>query len=136
MLNAIDDAMNFAATVHAIAKDTIDTLLLLAEHSVGLQEATIEAILTVCYFVYFAGQAFGQWWWSQDPIGNAKAFLPAVEAGKAEDTPELVLATARVCGRFAGMVADGCCWMLGDGGAIVWDVQVTDRLLASSVSIR
>lgn len=135
MLNAIDDAMNFIATVHAVAEDTIDTLLLLTEHS-DWQEATIELVLTVCYFVYFAGQAFGRWWWGQDPIGNAKAFLPAVEAGKAEDTPKFVLATARVCGRFAAMVADGCCWMLGDGGAIVWDVQVVDRLLASSVSIR
>lgn len=80
MLNTIDDAMDLAAALRGISQDTIDTLLLLADNSVGLQEASIEglkkvwtAIIFVCAFVYFVGQAVGDWWWSQDPIEHTQA---------------------------------------------------------------
>ena len=132
-INQIDNMLDRASQVKAIATETADTLALLAEHIdwEALGRRIVYTIALIWFMVYFLGQAIVEYYSTAD----WGSFTPALQEGLATETHGVVLAVARVGARVSARVADGVRWMLINN-VPTWELSIvrTDGL-ASSLSL-
>ena len=132
-INTIDNMLDRASQVKAIATETVDTLALLAEHIdwEALGRQIVYTIALVWFMVYFLGQAIVEHY-KQADWGK---FTPALQEGLATESHGFILAVARVCARVSAREIDGTRWML-ISNVPTWELSIirTDGL-ASSLSL-
>jgi hypothetical protein len=132
-INTIDNMIDRASQVKAIATEATDTLASLAEHIdwEALGRQIVYTIALVWFMVYFLGQAIAEYYRQAD-WGK---FTPALQEGLSSESHGFILVVARVCARVSARAIDGMRWML-ISNVPTWEASIVrNDALASSLSL-
>jgi hypothetical protein len=132
-INTVDELIDFGADICNTTIDLMATASILLDNCSGWDEAIVDfaqvtgkffskvfyCIKFACLFVFFAGQALGDWYRANQIdvqiTEGARGFVPAVREGMQVETPKAIRWVGRAAGWLAARVADGFGWMLRTG---------------------